>query len=240
MNDGKSIKFGDPRILFESTTVAPFTGPSGFVHPIGTVVRGSTHTIIEGEEVSLSLPSMAEIVFQQSRNSMEKAEKIKKKALKTTINNGYKNLLDEEQFYRYLQLFSIGILGLYSALETMVFELYIRRHSEKEIKVDGKVLGFKEFTNCGLERKITSIAATLSGKTNIYNTELHTMFKVIDSLRTTVQHWDVSRRDDYFLNLPENHPIKAFVNVSPRELHENTRRILDHYTLKDSQAKTAS
>src|ERR1039458_2960107 len=189
------IQYGDPRILFESTATAPFTSPNGIQYEAGTVVRGSTHTNVGGEGVSLSLPSMAEIIFHQSRINMEKAEKIKKKALRTTINNGYKNFFDARPFYIYLQLFSIRILGLYSAIETMVFELYIRRYKDREVKVNDRIMSFREFTNCGLERKITSIAATLSGKININGTELHTMFRAIDSLRTTVQHWDVERRD---------------------------------------------
>jgi EAL domain-containing protein (putative c-di-GMP-specific phosphodiesterase class I) len=56
----------------------------------------------------------------------------------------------------------------------------------------------------------------------------------VNKLRTSIQHWDVERREDYFVNLPDNHPLKVFVNVSPSQLAENIRQVLDHYSLKEN------
>lgn len=53
----RSIKFGDPRVFFESTTTKPFNSPNGIEYPTGTVVRGSAFVDIGGQQVSLSLPS---------------------------------------------------------------------------------------------------------------------------------------------------------------------------------------
>lgn len=228
----RSIKFGDPRVFFESTTTKPFKGPNGIEHPVGSVVRGSAFVDIAGQQVSLSLPSMAELIFFQSKRDLDKAEAIKSRALKTATTNGCYHLVDEELFYTYIQLLSLGLLGLYSSLESMVYELYIRKNKERKVEIDGKELTFPEFTAKGFVTKITKLASQLSGKPSIYNTELMEKVNEVNKLRTSIQHWDVERREDYFVNLPDNHPLKVFVNVSPSQLADNVRQVLDHYSLK--------
>ena len=37
----KSVRFGDPRVFFESTITKPFVGPLGIKHDAGAIVRGS-------------------------------------------------------------------------------------------------------------------------------------------------------------------------------------------------------
>jgi hypothetical protein len=230
----RSIKYGDPRVFFESTTIKPFKGPNGIEHPVGSVVRGSAFVDIGGQQVSLSLPSMAELIFFQSKRDLAKAEAIKSRALKTAITNGNYHLVDEELFYTYIQLLSLGLLGLYSSLESMVYELYIRKNKERKVEIDGKELTFPEFTAKGFVTKITKLASQLSGKPSIYDTELMEKVNEVNKLRTSIQHWDVERREDYFVNLPDNHPLKVFVNVSPSQLADNIRQVLDHYSLKDA------
>lgn len=226
------IKYGDPRVFFESTTTKPFIGPNGIKHDTGAVVRGSAFIGLDGKNVSLSLPSMAELIYFQSDKDLLKATKIKTKATRIEFINDNHHIVDEQSFYTYMQLCSLGILGLYSSLESMVYELYIRKNKEKKVIIDGAELSFNEFTNLGFDRKLTSVAAQLSGKSNIHGTDLHKYAKEIKSLRTNIQHWDVERREDYFINLPENHPLKVFVGIEPSEISSNARSILDHYSLK--------
>lgn len=228
----KSVKFGDPRIFFESTTTKPFVSPLGIEHDAGAVVRGSAFIEVGGRSVSVSLPSMAELIYYQSNIALDKASRIKIKALRLNFVNGNYYIVNEQDFFTYMQLCSVGILGLYSSLEAMVYELYIRMYKENVVKIDGKVMTEKQYTNLGIERKLTSVASQLSGKSNIYGTELLKNAKKLISLRTTIQHWDVERRDDYFINLPENHPLKKFLVIDPTELSRQTRELLDHYTLK--------
>lgn len=227
----KSIRFGDPRLLAE-TTVAKDAVIMGRKISKGDIIRISSYTNISGKQVMVPLPSMAELMYSQADNSLQKASKIKNKAIKTSIVNGNIHLDDEQSFYLYLQLTSSGILGLYSALESMVFELYIRKYKENPVVIDGKELTHSEFTNKGFTSKITRIATQLSGKSNIYGTELMDYANEIHKLRSIIQHWDIERRDDYFLNLPDNHPVKRFIDLDPASLSQNTRTILDHYSLK--------
>lgn len=228
----KSIRYGDPRIFYESTTTKPFKSPQGIEYKTGTVVRGSAYTSIDDKVVSISLPSMAELIFYQSSKLLEKASKVKKRALKTNQANGYNFVNDEEAFFTYIQLCSLGILGLYSALEGMVYELYLRKSKERKILVKGKELTYKEFTNYGFEMKLTSFASQLSGKKNIADTELIEKAKEIKRLRSILQHWNLNRIDDYFTNLPEDHPLKEFVKIESKLLSDDVRAILDHYSLK--------
>ena len=182
---------------------------------------------------------MAELIYFQSSRDLEKAQSIKGRALATSNINGSYHLVDEEAFYVYIQLISLGVLGLYSALESMVYELYIRKNKEKKVEIDGKELTFSEFTNKGFDTKVTKLASQLSGKASIYGTELMDKVSEIKKLRTAIQHWDVERREDYFVNLPDNHPLKIFVNVNPAELSSNIRQVLDHYSLKEKPEATA-
>lgn len=216
----RSIKFGDPRVFFESTTTKPFNGPNGVEYPTGTVVIGSALVDIGGQQVSLSLPSTAELIFFQSKRDLDKADAIKSRALKTATINGSYHLVD---FSTYTQLLSLGLLGLYSSLESMVYELYIHKNKERIVEIDGKELTFTEFTAKGFVTKITRLASQLSGKPSIYDTELMEKVNEVNKLRTSIQHWDVERREDYFVNLPDNHPLKVFVNVSPPQLADNIR-----------------
>lgn len=228
------IKYGDPRVFYESTTTKPFKSPNGIEYGEGTVVRGSAFIVVDSKQVSLSLPSMAELIFYQSNKNLEKAQAIKKRALSYTEINGSYHFADEEAFYVYVQLISLSVLGLYSALESMVYELYIRKNKEKKVEIDGKELSFAEFTSKGFDTKITKLASQLSGKSSIYGTELMSKVSEVKKLRTAVQHWDVERREDYFINLPDNHPLKMFVTVNPIELATNVRQVLDHYSLKEN------
>lgn len=230
--ENKSIKFGDPRVFFESTTTEPFDGPSGIHYDAGAIVRGSAHIEVDGIKVSVSLPSMAELIYYQSDIALSKAARIKAKALKTHIVNNFGRIVNEQGFFTYLQLCCVGILGLYASLEAMVYELYIRKYKENAVKIDGKVMTEKQFLNLGIERKLTSVASQLSNKGNIHGTQLLKNVQRLISLRTTIQHWDVTRRDDYFINLPENHPLKEFLEIDPAELSKQVREILDHYSLK--------
>ncbi len=225
------LKYGDPRTLFESKTTAPFKSPNGVHYDAGTVVKGSTHIELSGTMISLVMPSMAELMYLQSEKQLSKAASIKTSALRTEEANGNTFIADEEQFMIYMQLMSLGILGLYAALEAMVFELYIRKYKERPVVIDGNELSFTEFTNKGFERKLTSIAASLSGKPNIVGSDMHSNLKEIHNLRKIIQHFDVERREDYFLNLPNNHPLKTFPGIDPSMLIQNAREILDHYKL---------
>lgn len=227
----KSVKFGDPRIFFESTTTEPFDGPNGIHYDAGAVVRGSAKLDLDGKTVSVSLPSMAELIYYQSDINLVKAARIKSKAIKLNHINGYYRIVNEQEFFTYVQLCSIGILGLYSALEAMVYELYIRRYKENVVVIDDKPLTEKQFTNLGIERKITSVASQLSGRANIHDMPLFANAKVLIGLRNTVQHWDVERREDYFINLPINHPLKSYLSLDAAQLSQQTREILDHYKL---------
>ena len=177
---------------------------------------------------------MTELIFFQSKRDLDKAEAIKSRALKATTTNGSYHLVDEELFYTYIKLLSLGLLGLYSSLESMVYKLYIRKNKERKVEIDGKELTFPEFTAKGFVTKITKLASQLSGKPSIYDTELMEKVNEVNKLRTSIQHWDVERREDYFVNLPDNHPLKVFVNVSPSQLADNIRQVLDHYSLKDA------
>lgn len=225
------LNYGDPRTLFESTTTAPFTSPNGIVYEAGTVVKGSTHIDISGSQVSLVLPSMAEIMYLQAHTQVTKANSIKSSALRTGSANGSIFIADEEAFMIYVQCLSLSILGFYASLETMVFELYIRKYKERPVILNGSELTFLEFTSKGFERKLTSIAASLSNKSNIAGTDLHSKLQNIHKLRSTLQHWDVGRRDDYFLNLPDSHPLRIFPTLEPLEISADARAILDHYKL---------
>lgn len=225
------IRFGDPRIFFESKTTKPFDDPSGIHYDTGAVIRGAAHIKINNQDASVSLPSMAELIYFQADRNLSKASSIKKRALKLEYTNGIYRIENEELFYAYVQLCSLGILGLYSALEGMVYELYIRKNNERPVMISGKTLAFDTFTNLGFERKITSIASQLSGKPNIYGTNLLVNAKQIKTLRSIIQHWDVERREDYFINLPENHPLKAYIKIEPSQISQNARSILDHYKL---------
>lgn len=228
----KSVQFGDPRVFFESTTTKPFITPLGIKYEAGAVVRGSAFVEVNGKNVSVSLPSMAELIYYQSNIALGKASRITTKVFKLNFVNGNYHIINEQDFFTYIQLCSVGILGLYSSLEAMVYELYIRKYKENIVKIDTKVMTEKQFTNLGLERKLTSVASQLSGKDSIYGTPLFQNVKQLISLRTTIQHWDVERRDDYFINLPENHPLKKFLTIDPVELSTHTREVLDHYSLK--------
>jgi hypothetical protein len=230
------IRYGDPRVFFESKTTQPFKSPTGIEYDTGTVVRGSAYIKIDSKDVSVSLPSMAEIIYFQASKLLKKAHSIKNKALKLQYANGTYHITDEEFFYLYMQLCSLGILGLYSSMESMVYELYIRKNNERKVLIDGKEMTFQQFTNLGFDRKITSVAAQLSGKANIYGTELLNRAKEIKQLRTIIQHWDVERRDDYFVNLPDNHPLKIFPEIDPLQILEDTRKILNHYSLNSQSS----
>jgi hypothetical protein len=186
MSENKSIKFGDPRIFFESTTTAPFDGPSGIHYDAGAIVRGSARIEINGKNASVSLPSMAELIYYQSDIALKKASRIKTKALRIEVINNFGRVVNEQDFFTYMQLCSVGILGLYSSLEAMVYELYIRKYKENVVKIDGKALTEKQFTSLGIERKLTSVASQLSGKSNIYGTVLLKNAKQLISLRTTI------------------------------------------------------
>ncbi len=226
----KSIKFGDPRALAE-TAIAKDAVINGREFKVGDVVRLSAYTNISGQQAMMTLPSMAELMYYQANHDLQKASRMKNKSIKTATTNGSVFLADEESFYIYIQLTSMGILGLYSALESMVFELYIRKYKDNPVKIDGKELSHTEFTNKGFSSKLSKIASQLSGKNNIYGTELMNYANEIKELRVIIQHWDIERRDDYFLNLPDTHPITKFVNIDPASLSEKTRQILDHYKL---------
>lgn len=233
----KSIKFGDSRVFFESTITETFNSPAGITYEPGSVVRGSAFIGIGGKkDVSITLPSMAELIFYQSQKQLEKATSIKKRALRVEELNGHHRLVDEEAFYTYMQLLSLGLLGLYAALEGMVYELYIRRYKEKPVILKGVELTHEEFTRKGFEAKLTTISSQLSGCKNIYGTELHEYAKEIHKLRSLIQHWNLERRDDYFINLPENHPLKVFPNTDPMRICGNARKILDHYSLKPNNS----
>ena len=95
-NTRKAIKKGDPRIFFESTTSKPFVSPIGIEYKAGTLVRGLGYTSIDGEKVSISLPSMAELIYYQASKMLKKASKIKRRALKVKQANGYSFVEDEE------------------------------------------------------------------------------------------------------------------------------------------------
>ncbi len=227
------IKYGDSRIFAESTLSKPFSSPNGIEYEAHmSVARMICYIEVDDKNVSLSLPSMAELIFSQSKQSLNKAQSIKARALKVKPINGTYNFVDEELFYTCIQLMSLGILGLYSALESMVYELYIRRGSKQKVQIDGKELTFKAYTSAGIETKLSRIASQLSGKPNIYETELMQRFRKLDALRTSIQHWDIEKRDDYFINLPHNHPLKVFSGIEPSELADTTREILDHYSLE--------
>lgn len=113
----------------------------------------------------------------------------------------------------------------------MVFELYIRKYKENPVVIDGKELTYTEFTNKGFITKMTRIASQLSGRSNIYDTKLMDYVNEIRELRSVIQHWDIERREDYFLNLPDNHPVKRFIELDPINLSRKARSILDHYSL---------
>ena len=136
-------------------------------------------------------------------------------------------------FYTYIQLCSLGVLGLHSALEGMVYELYIRKKKEVKVTIGGKELTHKEFTNYGFERKLTTIAAQLSKKKNITGSKLLKNANEVKRLRDVLQHWDLEDIDSFFTDLPEDHPLKELVKINPVELSKNTREILDHYSLKN-------
>ena len=79
---------------------------------------------------------------------------------------------------------------------------------------------------------MTEIAAGLSNKSNIRTTELFVRLQEIKRLRTIIQHCKITYKDDYFIDLPDNHPLKEFIRTSPSGLSQDTRAILDHYSLK--------
>lgn len=228
----KSIKYGDPRIFFESKTSQPFNGPNGIHYDTGAIVRGTTHVVIGDKAFSVSLPSMAELIYYQAHKNLEKAATIKNRALKSAVINGYYCFEDEDLFFTYMQMFSLGLLGLYSSIEGMVFELYIRKNKEKKVTVDGKELTLTSFSNLGFKRKITSVASQLSGKPNIHNTDLLDKALYVKELRDTIQHWNIESGKDFFINLPVTHPLRVFPILDPLKLSQNTRDILDHYSLK--------
>lgn len=230
-NNQSRINYGDSRVLFESKLTKPFIGPAGIKHNTGAVVRGHTFIEIKDKNAGVSLPSMAEIVFTESEKNLKKASKIKSKAMKTEYINGSFHIVDEQAFYLYMQLCIIGILGLYCSLESMVYELYMRRFTIKPVIVDDKELSFSQFKNLGYKRKITSVASQLSGKDNIFGSELYDYADSIKDLRAKIQHWDLERRENYFTNLPADHPLKLLVKIDPQILSSNVRKVLDHYSL---------
>ena len=232
----KVIKYGDPRIFAETKLAKPFTDKNhGIQYDKGAIVRQTAYVNIGDKEISISLPSMAELVYFQSSKLLEKATKIKKRALLVGFAGRmreYPSIKDEELFYTYIQCCSLGILGLYSSIESMVYELYIRRNKSHPIKSRGKKVFFKEFTSLGFDTKITSIASQLSGKKDINGTELFNKAQEIKRLRTLIQHCNIDYQEGYFINLPDNHPLKEFIKIHPSELSEDTRAVLDHYSLK--------
>ena len=233
----KSIKYGDPRIFAETTLAKPFINKAlGIQYDKGAVVRQTADINIGDNKVPISLPSMAELIYFQSSKLLERASKIKRRALRVEVHAGMVGkclgLKDEELFYTYVQCCCLGILGLYSSIESMVYELYIRKNKEAAIEFKGKKITFKEFTRLGFDTKITLIASQLSGKEDIKDTELFNKARNIKRLRTLIQHCDIDYREDYFIKLPDNHPLKEFIEIDPSELSNDARMILDHYSLK--------
>lgn len=227
----RPIKVGDPRTFFESKTTESFTFPNGLNYPEGSIVRSATHIKIDNQEISFTMPSMSELIFFQARKDLEKASSIKKRALRYITTNGHLTILDEELLFVYFQLSCLGILGLYSSMEAMVHELHARRRNTKVI-VDGKELDLSKLSSSvGFERKLTSIASQLSGKDNIHGSELMSKAQEIARLRTNLQHWDQSVDEKYFVELPNDHPLKKLLEIDPSILALNARAILDHYSL---------
>lgn len=227
----RAIPYGDERTFFESKTTEPAVSPYGTHYPVGTVVRGSANvTLDNGVVVSTTLPSMAELLFYESKKELEKAHHLKSRSLRVTANDNFIFFADETAFFTYLQNFLLGVLGLYASLEAMVYELYIRRPNT-EVAIDGEIIPLDRLSDYGFERKVSSIAAQLSGKESIYGTPLMDKAKKIARLRTNIQHWDIPYDKQFFMDIPAEHPYKKMINIDPLEYVAWTREILDYYKL---------
>ena len=146
----RSIRFGDPRVFAETTLTKPFVSGVGITYDPGACVRMTAHLDIEGKNIATSLPSMAELIYFQASKLLAKASTIKRRALKVRLVNNHLWLVNEELFYTYIQCCSLGVLGLYSALESMVYELYIRKSKERPIMIRDKQMTFKQFIKSGV------------------------------------------------------------------------------------------
>lgn len=227
----KVIAHGDVRTFFESTTTEPFHSPNGIDYPVGTAVRGSANVTLEnGAIVSTTLPSMAELLYYQSKKELEKAHHLKSRSLQVVSGNGYLFFADEASFFVYLQVFLLGILGLYASLEAMVYELYIRR-PQTVVTINGETISLDKLSDYGFERKISSIASQLSGKASIFGTPLMEKAKEIANLRTNIQHWNIPYDEQFFMDIPDEHPYKKLIHIDPLEHIVWTREILDYYKL---------
>lgn len=111
-----------------------------------------------------------------------------------------------------------------------MYELYIRR-PHVEVTIDGERVSLDRLSEYGFERKISSIAAQLSNKTSIYETPLMEKAKEIAKLRTNIQHWNIPYNEQFFMDIPAEHPYKKLVNIDPQEYVVWTREILDYYKL---------
>lgn len=228
------LKFGDPRTFAEATTTETAKFLDGTEYPVGTVISISSSATINGQEVTFTLPSMAEIIFAQAHKDLDKAAKLKSKALQYSVANNARRIINEDLFFVYLQLCCSGVLGVYAALEAMVHELHIRR-MDKKIIIEGKELDSNKLSNEGFERKVTSIASQLSGKENIFTLPLMKRVKALHKLRISIQHWNQPISHNYFLSLPESHPIKALINTNPLIISSTGREVLDHYSLMEKK-----
>ena len=84
-------------------------------------------------------------------------------------------------------------------------------HDEgQKVVIEGREVNLTKLSNEGFERKLTTIASQLSGKDNIKGTELMSKAREIAKLRINIQHWDQRVDENYFLELPNNHPLKKF------------------------------
>lgn len=182
---------------------------------------------------------MAELLYFQSCKNLEKAASLKSKATKIFKGKNANYIRDEEALLNYYQLCCLGVLGLYASLEAMVHELHSRRR-DKKVTIDGKQIDLNKLSEVGFDRKLTSIASQLSGKKSIWGTELMRKAKKIKDLRTNIQHWDQAVDENYYIKLPDNHPLKRLLEMDPVELAENARKILDHYSLKSKTEKVHS
>jgi hypothetical protein len=187
----------------------------------------------DGAKVSFPFPSMAVLMFYQAKKVLEKADSLRGRALKQQTNlRGLTYISDEEALFTYLQLCCSGVLGLYASLEAMVYELYARRPT-KEVIIDGKKFDTNQLSTKSFAAKLTTIASQLSGKDNIRGTTLEDKANELYKIRVTIQHWDMPLTEDSFLEIPEKHPIKIFLQFDPLSLVVGCRDILNHYSLKE-------
>ena len=203
----------------------------GIEYPEGTVVRATW--ILPREQhgqLSFTTPSMAELLYYQAERNLAKAEAIKSKSLRLHEVNSIKRLDNEPMFFDYLGLCMLGVLGLYSSLEAMVHELHTRNMDKKVID-NGKQIDLSQLSHMGFEKKISTVAAQLSGKSNIWGTKMMEDAKRLHSVRVNIQHWDQKVDKNYFMKMPSNHPIALLIELSPQMLALETRGILDHYLL---------